>query len=526
MTKENFMTRISEVALNHLALSLGDLLGSDYVNAVCGAKAFVEQGDRRAYLAIAEEKVDFLPDSFRQRMDELLECVGQKVCDGLPKSAPGAGTASFVKASNVQSAPLTGYGFVRVGEDGRVHLISKSEHYHAALGHSFPGYRLIENAKKLGIPNVTHNNTRGHVTRLVEQELIRVANGIPQGDEQSLHQVLSTAEPHVLNRVINLETGSLAVEAALKMMLARFYRLEDTLEAPEYHDKTPVFLVIADHAGGKKANYHGTTILTQTMRGMWPELSERLEDQQAFVVKPVKINDIAHFQRLLAEYDSGPYKVAGFFHEIVLMNYGGIRLTEDFLTQAYDLCRQRDVPVMLDEIQSCIWYPELFLFREYGLKPDFVSIGKGFPGGEYPASRIITTAAMDNLNQFGALVTNGQEELASVAYLVTMAFVQANQAYVEGLGSYYEDELNALARQFARIVERIEGYRHLSSIVFYSADQATRFAAQLNAAGIDISVQTYKADCPPAALTKLPLISTYKMVDFLIAKMHQALKHL
>ena len=35
----------------------------------------------------------------------------------------------------------------------------------------------------------------------------------------------------------------------------------------------------------------------------------------------------------------------------------------------------------------------------------------------YPASKILTSAAFDSLSQFGALVTNGQEELASLAYL-------------------------------------------------------------------------------------------------------------
>ena len=62
----------------------------------------------------------------------------------------------------------------------------------------------------------------------------------------------------------------------------------------------------------------------------------------------------------------------------------------------------------------------------YGLNPDFVAIGKGFPGGQYPASRILLSAEMDNLNQFGALVTNGQEELASLAYLITMEYAQEN----------------------------------------------------------------------------------------------------
>jgi len=63
-------------------------------------------------------------------------------------------------------------------------------------------------------------------------------------------------------------------------------------------------------------------------------------------------------------------------------------------------------------------------------------------------------------------------------------------------------------------------------VFFYSVDKAVAFVRQLNEAGIDISAQTYKADCPPAALTKLPLVSTHKMVDFLAGKMDEALGRL
>src|SRR5690606_37394815 len=111
-------------------------------------------------------------------------------------------------------------------------------------------------------------------------------------------------------------------------------------------------------------------------------------------------------------------------------NYGGIKLDEAYLQEAYKVCHSNDTPVMCDEIQSCMWYPGMFLFRQYGLNPDFVIIGKGFPGGEYSASRIITTAEMDSLSQFGALVTNGQEELAALSYLVTMRFAEENAEYV------------------------------------------------------------------------------------------------
>jgi len=164
--------------LVNLRRSLADLLGADYLKAVCEARAFADGVDARELQAIAEEQVDFYPDSFRERGDRLVDSVGQKVVAGFPASARGAGSLSFLKASRPAQSPLVGCGCLRVGEDGVLYLISKSEHYHASLGHDFPGYRLIENAKKLGVANITHNNTRGHITRLLEEELVRAANGL------------------------------------------------------------------------------------------------------------------------------------------------------------------------------------------------------------------------------------------------------------------------------------------------------------------------------------------------------------
>ena len=281
-------------------LSLSDLLGKEYTDAVCEARAFVQGVDKKALIAIADEPVDFFPRSFQERMDELVDLVGQTICNGLPDSAPGAGTASYVRAASNHMAPLTGFGFVRIGEDGKAYLATKAEHYHLSVGHSFPGYQLVENARRLGIPNATHNNTRGHATRTMEQELVRVINGIEKGDKKGLRQVIDSTEPHVLNRVLNMETGSLVVEAALKMVLSRFFRFDERFDEPQYADRIPVLLVVGDNAGGTKANYHGTTILTQIMRGAWAGLDDALKSSDGLVVRPVKINDIEDFERVLS----------------------------------------------------------------------------------------------------------------------------------------------------------------------------------------------------------------------------------
>ena len=181
--------------------------------------------------------------------------------------------------------------------------------------------RCWTKARALGIPNATHNNTRGYITRLLERRLIAAANGRPM-DEPLPQTLLQARQPGVLNRVLNLETGSLAVEAALKMMLSRFDTLDGS--APAYPDRIPVFLVMADNDGGVTAGYHGTTILAQMLRGLWPSLAEKMQRRAAR--RGRSINDPESFRSAIERWNTPPYKTAGFCHELIMMNYSGTRL--------------------------------------------------------------------------------------------------------------------------------------------------------------------------------------------------------
>ncbi|MDD4888939.1 MAG: aminotransferase class III-fold pyridoxal phosphate-dependent enzyme [Phycisphaerae bacterium] len=462
----------------------------------------------------------------QRRLARLLPQVGSAIAKPAGQSPAGASTATFNAATRTAAAPLSGFGYYRVGEDGRLFFLSKSEHYHAPLGHFFPGYRLVEIARQLGVPNATHNNTRGWITRQLEEELVLAANGLPLGDSTGLSRVLASRRPGVLNRVLNLETGSLAAEAGFKLMLARFFRSEADSPTPRHRGRTPVFIVLADDDGGPTANYHGTTLFTQMLRGMWPELGAAAQSKPLFKFVAVRPNDMAALDAAFAQHSRGRFRVAGFACELVMMNYGARTLTRQFARRAQQLCRRHDAPLMIDEIQTCLWSPQLFMFREYGLSPDIVALGKGFPGGEYPASRVLFSADLDALPQFGALVTNGQEELASLAYLVTMRWAQANAKATALFGEYYEARLRRLAERFPHVLDRVDGRRHMCSLCFGDLGVARKFTRALVARGIDISVQTYKADCPPAALTKLPLIAGPDAVDMVIARIEEALQAL
>lgn len=508
--------------LKNIERSLTDLLGEDYMRAVCAARSALTGEDEAQLLRLANERVAFCPADYAARQEALMERIGTRVAPAFDDRNDGAPTDSFRAAQHSAAAPLSAAGCYRVGEDGRLYFAGKSEHYHIPLGHDFPGYRLVELAKRLGIPNATHNNTRGYITRLAERRLIAAANGIEPPNHQAMEALLQKRERGVLNRVINLETGSLAVEAALKMMLSRFYSI-DGKEAP-YAGRTPVFLVMGDMAGGLGGNYHGTTVLAQTLRGLWPEYAAKAEAAGLYRVVGVPINDPDAFAAALNKWNMPPFKTAGFCHEIILMNYGGVRLDETYLQQVYRLCAVSDTPVLCDEIQSCAWYDGMFLFRKYGIKPDFVSVGKGFPGGNYPASRILASGAFDTLNQFGALVTNGQEELASLCYLITMEFIRENGAHIAQAGSAYRKAVVAAVAAHPSLCFMVEGDAHMSAICFHTVEAAVSFCERMQREyGVDISAQTYKPNCPPVALTKVPIVATDAMVERLAQLMGRCL---
>lgn len=503
--------------------SLADYLPCEYANSLIESAVYTKGLSKEEAASILNEKVDFYSADYEANVESKLCDVGKVVITPIENPLPGCSTNAFNEASNDFHAPLGGLGYYRLAENGKLYFAAKSEHYHIPLGHNFPGYDLIENAKKLGIDNATHNNTRGVFIRSAERELIRHANGLSKEDTEAFDQIVASTKPQVLNRVLNVNTGSLACEAGFKLMLSKFYRSENGRPSPEHTGKTPVFLCMSDFEGGRQANYHGTTMTGQFVRGLWPDLYESLEKDGLFKAVGVKINDYEDFEQKFNEYNQGDYRIAGFTSEIILMNYSAIKLKPEYMKACYDLCHKHHVPVMCDEVQSGAWYKELFLFRNYGINPDIVIVGKGFPGGHYSASKMITTAEFDSLSQFGALVTNGQEDLAALAYLITMDYISSNGDEVERLGHYIEAHLKALCAKYPKYIDRFEGYAHLNGIVFHETNDAIQFCKILNDQCIDISAQTYKANCPPTALLKMPVICGEKAIDFFMEKAAAAL---
>jgi hypothetical protein len=72
----------------------------------------------------------------------------------------------------------------------------------------------------------------------------------------------------------------------------------------------------------------------------------------------------------------------------------------------------------------------------------------------------------------------------------------------------------------------VEGFRLLASLYFHRAEVAIAFVRILNKECIDVSAHTYKANCEPSALLKLPLTTSPALADFVVGRIEAALASL
>ena len=124
-----------------------------------------------------------------------------------------------------------------------------------------------------------------------------------------------------------------------------------------------------------KNSFHGRTLTT---------LSATCQDHFHKLFNPltpgfvhVKPNDIAALEEAVASC-----KPAGIFFEVVQGEGGVLPLTAEFVAAAAKLCKDNDIPLMVDEVQTGNGRTgKLYGYMNFGIEPDIVSTAKGLGGG-------------------------------------------------------------------------------------------------------------------------------------------------
>ncbi len=68
--------------------------------------------------------------------------------------------------------------------------------------------------------------------------------------------------------------------------------------------------------------------------------------------------------------------------ELIQGEGGVLPLDREFVKQVEALCREKDMLLIIDEVQTGIGRTgSLFAFQQYGIRPDVVTMAKGLGGG-------------------------------------------------------------------------------------------------------------------------------------------------
>lgn len=136
---------------------------------------------------------------------------------------------------------------------------------------------------------------------------------------------------------------------------------------------------LADHKKNTiislKKSFHGRTLATVTATGL-------AEAQEVFApLVPgfvhAEVDDAEALVKLADQYDP-----CAFMMELVQGEGGVHALDKEFVAKAAELCKERDILFIDDEVQAGIGRSgTLFAFEQYGIKPDIVSFAKGIGAG-------------------------------------------------------------------------------------------------------------------------------------------------
>jgi acetylornithine aminotransferase/acetylornithine/N-succinyldiaminopimelate aminotransferase len=205
-------------------------------------------------------------------------------------------------------------------------------------------------------------------------------------------------------------------------------------------------LIVAENA------FHGRTMgaLSATSSPKYRDGFEPLLDGFSFA----PLNDLSAFEEKIDDQTVGVMVES-------IQGEGGIRVADDnFLQGLEDICREKGILFMLDEVQAGIGRTGEFLgYQKSGVKPDAIAIAKGLGGG-FPIGGIWLSDQWADIFKPGSHGTTfGGSPLACCAGNAVLDVLEQDNLILAARekGEFLEAELHKLKNQYPSIIKEVRG---------------------------------------------------------------------
>lgn len=267
--------------------------------------------------------------------------------------------------------------------------------------HSADGVRLtLEDGREMidGMASwwsAIHGYNHPRLNQAIVDQTTRMAHvmfgGLTHKPAIDLARKLVGLSPAPLNKVFFADSGSVAVEVAIKMALQYW----QSRNRPERHRLLTV-----------RGGYHGDTLgamaVCDPVNGMH-HLFRQVLPQHLFApmpdCPPDQPWDGAQLDAMATLLEQHQHEIAAVILEPVVQGAGGMRLYHpDYLVGLRELCDRHDILLIFDEIATNFGRTGKMFATEHaikadgsGISPDILCLGKALTGGYMTLSATLTT---------------------------------------------------------------------------------------------------------------------------------------
>src|SRR2546428_3537939 len=220
-------------------------------------------------------------------------------------------------------------------------------------------------------------------------------------------------------------------------------------------------------------------------------------------------------------------KTAAVILEPIQGEGGVIVPSDDYLPAVRQICTERGVLMLLDEVQTGLGRTgKMFGCNHSGVVPDIMCLGKAISGGVIPCAAFHTTDEILNSfhpNPFYHTSTFGANPMATTAAAATIQTLQEENLVVRSaeMGEYFRAGLKQLYQRFPNIIRDVRGRGLLIGVEIVDARVGESLAQRMFDRNVLIA---YTLNKPEVIRIEPPFVITRELIDTALSRFEDSLK--